>query len=666
MRIESCLLRILTFVVLTAAAATPQVYSPNLLRQGQPDPTDLHKFASAICRQANAHTPREKADAIWRFFLTDGRFVKPGFWYHIAGWTYEEPSGEVLDPIKLLNSYGFGLCYHIAPLLAAIYDAANFEDARVWFLTGHTVAEVFFDGTYHYFDSDMMGYNVEGVGPFRGKPVVSVHQLEGNSDIILDKLLAPNKVKPGVVDNPWYPADVGASAMQDLSDLFTTKDNNSLYLFTRYAPGHSMDFVLRPGEKLIRYFQPEKPGLYYLPYQWNGTRWTEFPKEISQYQIRTADGPRSQKDKRSWATGRIEYTPPAPDANQAVTVIDMPSPYVLIDAQFSMNADLASSPSALLVETSIDGGKTWDRAEELTGPHHGAWRTAPRVLVTSAHGRKTAVSGTYGYQLRVTKRGKRKDVHFSSLHLISRFQLNPRALPSVTAGSNQFDYSAAAPVERIAVSAPLDHAPRSGLKLVSEQGQDYLLPAGGHPGTVLYKLETNGALLTGFDAGARFLDLRRGLAPDKLTAETRRTTATSEEGTASLDWATSPNGPFQNLWTYPTPVVWRDGVPIDRLLLWPEVFRKVRELPAGTRAVYVKFSTSGPAIDSIRLTLYKPGPAPSGKLKITQLWREGNTPRRHVETIAAGQTQHAFRVTAGPDPRNEAVIFENQSDSFSQ
>jgi len=114
--------------------------------------------------------------------------VKPGFWYHIAGWAYEEPSGEVLDPVKLLNSYGFGLCYHIAPLLEAVYKAGGFEDARVWFLTGHTVAEVFYQGAYHYFDSDMMGYNSVGAGDPRRSPVASVHQLEQDGQIMLCKL----------------------------------------------------------------------------------------------------------------------------------------------------------------------------------------------------------------------------------------------------------------------------------------------------------------------------------------------------------------------------------------------------------------------------------------------------------------------------------------------
>ena len=48
--------------------------------------------------------------------------------------------------MSLFNSYGFGLCYRIAPLLQAVYDAPGFEDTRVWFLTGHTVTEVFYDG----------------------------------------------------------------------------------------------------------------------------------------------------------------------------------------------------------------------------------------------------------------------------------------------------------------------------------------------------------------------------------------------------------------------------------------------------------------------------------------------------------------------------------------
>jgi hypothetical protein len=54
-----------------------QVYSPRVLKEGQPDTSDLAALARGIFNQAAARTPRDKAEAIWRFFLTDGRFVKP-------------------------------------------------------------------------------------------------------------------------------------------------------------------------------------------------------------------------------------------------------------------------------------------------------------------------------------------------------------------------------------------------------------------------------------------------------------------------------------------------------------------------------------------------------------------------------------------------------------
>src|SRR6476660_7377221 len=194
------LYRLSCILIWAAISSIGQVYSPTLTKKGQVEATSLESLTQVIYEQASAITPREKAEAIWRFFLTDGRFVKPGFWYHIAGWAYEEPKGEVLDPVKLLNSYGFGLCYHIAPLLEAVFEAGGFEDARVWFLTGHTVAEVFYEGAYHYFDSDMHGYNPIGAGPLKDRPVASVRQIEQNVDIILSKLSGPKQVDSSQVD----------------------------------------------------------------------------------------------------------------------------------------------------------------------------------------------------------------------------------------------------------------------------------------------------------------------------------------------------------------------------------------------------------------------------------------------------------------------------------
>ena len=57
----------------------------------------------------------------------------------------------------------------------------------MWFLTGHTVTEVFYDGAYHHYDSDMLGYNPVGKGDPRRLPVASVRQIEKDGGIILGK-----------------------------------------------------------------------------------------------------------------------------------------------------------------------------------------------------------------------------------------------------------------------------------------------------------------------------------------------------------------------------------------------------------------------------------------------------------------------------------------------
>lgn len=656
---------------LLAAALHAQVYSPRVLVKGQVDSSDLNTLARGIYDQAHAVTPREKADAIWRFFLTDGRFVKPGFWYHIAGWAYEEPAGEVLDPVKLLNSYGFGLCYHIAPLLEAVYKAGGFEDARVWFLTGHTVAEVLYDGAYHYFDSDMMGYNSVGTGDPRRSPVASVHQIEQDGQIMLCKLKAPRDVNAKLVDDPWYPADVREAAIDGLAELFTTAQDNRLFPFTRYSSGHSMEFTLRPGERLIRYFHPEEPGLFYLPYKRTEKGWEEFPQEVEQYHIRTADGPRSQKDSREWSTGRLEYTPALSDPRAYYSrvpgeaVFQVVSPYVIIDAKFSLELDLASNTEPVQVETSANGGKSWAEGARVAGPFHGRWEARPRVEARSAHGALTAVSGHYGYLVKI--KTPVDGAPLKQLTLVTRFEMNPRTLPELVAGTNELVYRAGPVQQRWPVPIEMERieqfASVVNARYVDEQAQGFLAPRDSQPAEIVFELAApGGGVLSGFDTGGRFLDIRHGEAPDKLTAEVRRTAYEADvppgQRMASLAWALTPGGPYTEVWHYDPDLKWKDGVSIDRTLRWPEVFREVRELPGDARRVYVRYRVQGMALDSLRLSSISAEEHRSPPVEVTHLWHEGSAARSHVERIAEPwrERQYPVRTGATPPITNDAVI----------
>jgi hypothetical protein len=660
-----------------AICLNAQVYSPLVTVAGQPDTTDLKAMTRQIYRQAHAQTDREKAEAIWRFYLTDGRFVKPGMFYHIAGWAYEEPGGEVLDPIKLLNSYGFGLCYQVAPLLEATWDAGGFRDSRVWFLTGHTVAEVLYDGAYHYFDSDMMGYNPVGSGPVKLRPVASVHQIEQDGNIILKNVTAPRQVDPNAVDYPWYPADVRADAIPGLAELFTTTNDNYVYPFKRYARGHEISFVLRPGERMIRYFHPESMDVFYLPYQYDGSRWTEFADRFKQFNLRTANGPRSEKDVRTWSTGRIEYRPPA-DAlaawakssqDSAALVLSMPCPYVIIDAAFDMAIDLNSPQDSLLAETSVDGGLSWVGSASQAGPFHGPWHIRPARLTQTEHGQLNAVAGTYGYLLRLSFHGSgnaRSVVHDPLLATV--FEVNPRTLPALAPGHNALEYRAA-PDVRTELPVRITQIDRFAAKVTNamyqdQGGQGFIVNKNASPGEVIFALaDPNGGVLNGFDVGARFLDLRNGLAPDKFTAEVRKVTpwpaAANAAVCASLAWSARPEGPWTTLWTYDPNPKWLDGQAIDRMLRWPEVDRSVRGLPGGTRRVYVRYFAQGIAIDSVRLAVIRnvePSPSP---LRVTHVWKKDGAEQQSIQDIPGGTLTRHYAVDVPPGAfSNEALILE--------
>ncbi len=636
-----------------ASTAAGQVYSPKVLLKGQPDASDLRSLAKGIYAESGAHTPRERAEAIWRFFLTDGRFVKPGFWYHIAGWAYEEPMGEVLDPVKLLNSYGFGLCYHIAPLLESVWKAGGFEDARVWFLTGHTVAEVYYEGAYHYYDSDMMGYNPVGRGSPKELPVASVHQIEQDGHIILSKLKSPKEADAAAVEAPWYPADVREAAMDGLANLFTSTADNWLFPFERAPQGHTMSFELRPGERLIRYFQPEPAGPYYLPYKSTGRAWEEFPQEIAAYQIKTADGPHSQKDDRLWATGLLEYR--LPMRGETKPVFEVHSPYVIVDAQFQFDAVLPTGGQALTVETSTDEGRTWSHAGTLHGPHRGTWQTEPAVLTRSSHGRRTAVSGSYGYLVRVTKIS---GAEFGSGLMRTRIQLNPRTLPELTGGRNELVYTAGPAIVRHVITADPSHV--TNASYASDGAQGYWTPASEGPAEFVFRLSaSNGAPLAGFEVGGRFLDLSTGLAPDKFTAEVRKVAAIpANHAAASIAWSKSPGGPFQTIWEYDPRLKWRDGVAIDRTLLWPEVDRHVEV--SGAPELYVRYRIQNLALDNFRLAVETRGRQDSSALQVTHVWREDGAARNRTQRIPAGSGayQYAVEIPKGAKVVNEAIIFE--------
>ena len=164
--------------------------------------------------------------------------------------------------------------------------------------------------------------------------------------------------------------------------------------------------------------------------------------------------------------------------------------------------------------------------------------------------------------------------------------------------------------------------------------------------------------------GARFLDLRNGLAPDKFTAEVRKVapwpTPASTPVRASLSWATQSDGPWQTLWTYNDHLKWLDGQAIDRTLRWPEVDRSVRGLPQGTRRVYVRYAIDGMAVDSLRMAVIREvDPSHPRHSGLLTSGRNMARIRSSIYQIPVGSVAQQYVVSiTGDTISNEALIVE--------
>lgn len=192
--------------------------------------------------------------------------------YHF--WSPEENLGEprlrgqVYDPVKHWNVYGWMLCGNHAVMLQAIYTAAGFR-ARQIALPGHNVCEVYYEGAWHFLDVDMWTWFRNPAGQ-----IASAYELA-------------KQPKALIIDNACKsaPCNLPDRSLEDYAAMFAAAPVvdaehriQGVWPLTT-ARRHSMDFLLRPGETLIRsevargrfpFPASWKPLLSSVASEWNG------------------------------------------------------------------------------------------------------------------------------------------------------------------------------------------------------------------------------------------------------------------------------------------------------------------------------------------------------------------------------------------------------------
>jgi len=201
-------------------------------------------------------TGEELAVAIWEFIVDEREGV-----YHFWPALERATGRTVWDPLKILNCFGCAICGQNANLLAVLWKAAGFK-SRICGIKGHVVPEVFYEGAWHLLDGDLKAYHRKHP-PAHGE-IASV------ADCAADPTLVSGQQNPS---RPFYLPDRSPEKMAALYDV----DPGGGPPFDDRA--HTMDFILRPGERLERHCLHDDKWIWFANYTQSkdryGREWQE-------------------------------------------------------------------------------------------------------------------------------------------------------------------------------------------------------------------------------------------------------------------------------------------------------------------------------------------------------------------------------------------------------
>jgi hypothetical protein len=424
-------------VCMEAGVVSAKIYSPWILSEHVADMRDEVRFA-ADPRWAHLEG-QEKALAVWRY-LTDR---ETGTWHFADMWEGREPHWEsklVKDPVKILNVYGFGVCTMQASMMEGLYEALGYEVRQQDFGGYHRIAEIEWDGSWHYLDIDERAYLIDEQGR-----VVSVEEAVADRGLWEHSALHVS---------PFYPQNKGIKGIEELA-----KRKPPVTHWHWRTLGHTMDFSLRPGESLTRYWKGQDRWRMSEAWRSDGTlkivkKQPAGPKTGERVSVNNTYGnaewayePKLSPEYADFQQGvyrrnNVELEESGltlESAGEAWAEWRVQTPYIivgkpndLLDPDDDEGAVIVtlSGEGALSLSVSTDQGRTWEQAWTSEGGTVDA-----RVDLT----RWTA--GRYEYHLRLFLRGEPGASRLSSICITTWAQVAPMSLPRLKEGANRLQFA---------------------------------------------------------------------------------------------------------------------------------------------------------------------------------------------------------------------------------
>jgi len=415
----------------TAALVLPmqtaaQVHGPRLVSNQTPDLHDLESYVNSIVKPGM--TQKERAIALWR---TNSEQMY--HWNNPVEYPQIKPGQflDVTDPVRLMNVYGYTLCFCSAAGMEAVWRQAGLE-GREFGLPGHVTNEVWFDGAYHYLDMECKGYFTRSDGVIASARECGLKPAE---------IVVSSRIPPDFFPLTRYPFRSYLSRMVFAGLL---DGGPSWYASHRAQSGHVMHVSLRPGECYYRSW--DNVGKFVNDYR----RWIE-PGEFGTTDCRY--GPHELDGPRSFGNGVMIYEPDLTNATdefdrgvfssrglvktdrglsvargglEGECVFRVQVPYVICGRNARLDDPESASDAALVslqgtgqIETqvSVDNGASWLPAASAPG----------KFDLTRF------VERRYGYQVRLRLKS---GAEVTGLRTDTYFQLAQAALPALARGTN--------------------------------------------------------------------------------------------------------------------------------------------------------------------------------------------------------------------------------------
>jgi len=421
---------------LFAAAAQATVYSPWVLSENVADTRDVPRFA-ADRRWAHLRG-QDKALAVWRYLVDP----VTGTWHYADTSEGRDPNWEsriIKDPIKDLNVYGFAVCSVHACMVEGLYEGLGFGVRQLGFGGYHRVPEVEWDGRWHYLDVDERAYLLDEKGQ-----VVSAAEA-----VSRPQLWEPSARRV----SPFYPQNGGLDGISELAK----HGPPDAYWHWRTL-GHTMDFALRPGESVTRYFKGQ--GHWRVDPSWQGAADLEIlqtppagPKTPRRISVNNTYGnglwvyqPQLSSRYRDFTEGVYRFDNLEQDARGLHLAQSgtgwaewrVRTPYVIAGKPNDLlnpddNTDAAAvtltAAGEVTVCVSSDQGRHWEQAWSSAG-----FAGTARVDLTKW------VEGLYEYHVRVELKGAPKTARLTALTLGTWTQLAPASLPRLKQYYNEMSF----------------------------------------------------------------------------------------------------------------------------------------------------------------------------------------------------------------------------------